>query len=178
MNPEDIVIRKMGVEDVPRVVDIERRVFAMPWTPGMFAKETSAVQDSLPLVALAGDRLIGYAVLWFVGVRVHLANIAVDAKFRRLGIGRMLLERVFEETRRRGSSKVSLETRVSNQAAVGLFRKMRFRTVTISHGYYTDNDEDALVMVRSLEGVSRKRRRDAGSDSSRPLSPVPPPSEG
>ncbi len=169
MTPEPLRIRRMEAEDVPRVMDIERRVFAMAWTPDMLYKETSTGQDSLPLVALAGDRLVAYAVLWFVGPRLHLANVAVDPEFRRRGIGTMLLGSVLEEARSRGFRRVSLETRVSNRAAIALFRKSRFRTVTISHGYYTDNDEDALIMVRTLESGSERDSKRTG----RPLSGGP-----
>ncbi len=144
----------MRVEDVPRVLEIERQSFAMAWTPEMFYKEISEDQDSEPLVALLDGQVLAYAIVWIVGPRLHLANIAVDPAFHRRGIGSALLGALFEIARDRGFGRVSLETRVSNRAAISLFRRMGFRTVTVSHGYYTDNNEDALVMVRRVEPES------------------------
>ncbi|MCK4547440.1 MAG: ribosomal protein S18-alanine N-acetyltransferase [Candidatus Eisenbacteria sp.] len=150
MRLEGMEIRRMQAGDVPGVVDIERRAFAMAWTCEMFLKEIAASADSVPLVMHLEGRLVAYAILWRVGRRFHVANIAVDERYQRRGLGTLLIRRVFEEALKRDCSRVSLETRVSNRVAINLFRKVGFRTVTVSHGYYTDNDEDALVMVRAI----------------------------
>jgi len=147
MTPETVRTRRMLPGDVPRVVEIERRCFRMAWTAEMFRREIESRPEGLPMVAHRGDQLVGYVVVWWVGPRLHLANIAVGEEARRRGIGTLLVERVFDEARARGCRRVSLETRVSNRGAIGLFRRLGFRTVTISHGYYSDNGEDALVMV-------------------------------
>jgi ribosomal-protein-alanine N-acetyltransferase len=151
MKLEGIHVRKMQVEDIPGVLDIERQSFKMPWTSQMFLSEIVAGEDSRPLVASAGSQLVAYAILWVVGPRLHLANIAVAEHCRRQGLGSVLVRRAFVEARERRCRRVSLETRASNHAAIDLFRKLGFRTLAISHGYYTDNGEDALVMVCPVE---------------------------
>lgn len=142
-----IRIRHMRVDDVERVVEIERQAFAMAWTADMFMREIAASEESLTLVASQDDEIFGYAILWPVGPRLHLANVAVAREFRRRKVGWRLIRQVFAEARERECRRISLETRTSNHAAIDLFRKVGFRTVAISHGYYSDNGEDALVMV-------------------------------
>lgn len=161
MKVESVEIRRMQLKDVGEVVKIEREVFSMAWTPSMFLKEITAEEESLPLVVSSGHEFLGYAIVWRLATRLHLANIAVDKRFRRRGIGSRLIHQIFAEAKARDCARVSLETRVSNRDAIRLFVRMGFRTVAISHGYYTDNDEDALVMVRQIPGDSESSPRAA-----------------
>ena len=43
---------------------------------------------------------------------------------------------------------ITLEVRVSNAAAIRLYRSLGFQPTGIRRGYYTDNREDALIMWR------------------------------
>jgi ribosomal-protein-alanine N-acetyltransferase len=167
MKVENIQIRRMHVRDLAGVLEIERQAFAMPWTSQMFLNEIAAAGESVPLVAHLGGRLVGYAILWLVGTRLHVANIAVEEGSRRLGIGTLLVRRAFVEARNRRCRRTSLETRASNRAAIDLFRTLGFRTVAISHGYYTDNDEDALVMVRAIEAEGKREESPSDAECQR-----------
>jgi ribosomal-protein-alanine N-acetyltransferase len=42
---------------------------------------------------------------------------------------------------------VTLEARVSNEPAIALYRKYGFNEVGLRRRYYSDNDEDAIIMT-------------------------------
>ena len=75
-------------------------------------------------------------------------NIAVDERYRRCGIARLLLDELFALTAAEGLRGYTLEVRVSNARAIELYERAGFRTTGLRRGYYTDNREDAYVMWR------------------------------
>ena len=75
-------------------------------------------------------------------------NIAVAPAYRRRGIARGMMERLFEVTARDVRRGYTLEVRVSNESAIRLYEALGFRARGIRRGYYTDNREDALIMWR------------------------------
>jgi ribosomal-protein-alanine N-acetyltransferase len=79
----------------------------------------------------------------------HIVSVAVLEEYRRVGLGRALVEEAMEGMKQRGCSEAYLEVRVTNQPAVLLYEKLGFRTVATHHGYYRDG-EDAYLMGRTL----------------------------
>lgn len=75
-----------------------------------------------------------------------IATIAVDPRFQRRGIGRMLLRACEERVRQ---PRVKLSVRISNHGAITLYENEGYQTVDVWGRYYSDN-EDALVMEKVL----------------------------
>lgn len=102
-----------------------------------------------------GEQILGFVGLWFMVDEAHIVTIAVAESQRRRGLGEMLLIAAIELAQRRGQEAMTLECRVSNTAAQALYEKYGFRRVGVRKRYYTDNDEDALIMttfpIRTLE---------------------------
>ena len=71
--------------------------------------------------------------------------------YRRLGVGSMLLEAVIERAKKLGLSILTLEVRQSNIAAQGLYRKYGFEEIGVRKRYYSDNNEDAVIMTKNLK---------------------------
>ena len=65
-----------------------------------------------------------------------------------------MLRFAFEKARELGASKMTLEVRVSNHQAQNLYRKLGFVERGIRKGYYTDTNEDALIMWKDDLGPS------------------------
>ncbi|HSS53216.1 MAG TPA: GNAT family N-acetyltransferase, partial [Gaiellales bacterium] len=84
----------------------------------------------------------------------HVMNVAVDAPWRGRGVARQMLERLFELTGEDIDRGYTLEVRVSNDSAIGLYRDLGFVETGVRRGYYTDNREDALIMWRDPEPVA------------------------
>jgi ribosomal-protein-alanine N-acetyltransferase len=134
--------------DLSAVEEIERRSYPTPWSRSMFAGEI-AKPSSICLGAFDGDdTLVGYLVVSRYVDAWHVMNIAVEPSLQRQGIGTTLLQRFFELTAGEGDDArgYTLEVRVSNEAAIRLYRRLGFRNRGVRRSYYTDNSEDALIM--------------------------------
>lgn len=139
----------MVPEDLDEVMAIEEGSFNVPWSRNFFQREL-ALKFSRTYIAREGGvtgPAMGYAVVWFVADELHLLNIAVAPGHRRKGAARRLLERVLAEARSRDCGLVVLEVRKSGHAAQALYESMGFEPVGIRPRYYSDNGEDAIVMV-------------------------------
>jgi [ribosomal protein S18]-alanine N-acetyltransferase len=93
------------------------------------------------------ERIVGFVGVWFMVGEAHIVTIAVEKRERRKGIGEMLLIAAIELATRRSQEVVTLECRTSNLPAQTLYEKYGFRKVGVRKRYYTDNDEDALIMT-------------------------------
>ncbi|MCJ7533062.1 MAG: ribosomal protein S18-alanine N-acetyltransferase [Anaerolineales bacterium] len=146
----DIAIRAMRFDDLERVTTIDEMSFSMPWPPHAYYKEMEK-SYSLTRVAeitfMSGSQYVaGMMVTWVVMDEAHIATLAVDPEYRRLGIARRLLADTLKLCIQQGVRVVTLEVRVSNQAAQVLYRSFKFEEVARRKGYYMDNHEDALIM--------------------------------
>ena len=142
-----IEFRKLKLRDLNAIEEIERTSYPTPWSRSMFAGEL-AKPSSICLGAIESekDELVGYLIISRYVDAWHVMNIAVAPAYRRRGIARNLMERLFEVTSRDARRGYTLEVRVSNEAAIRLYEGLGFKTRGIRRGYYTDNREDALVM--------------------------------
>lgn len=136
-------IRRLTYADLPSVIAIERRSFSSPWSLAMFVLELSK-PSGICLAAVAGDRLAGYLVCSRYESVWHLMNVAIEPERRRLGIASRLIEQLLAETG--PGARHTLEVRVTNGAAIEMYRRFGFRDAGRRRGYYHDNGEDALIM--------------------------------
>jgi [ribosomal protein S18]-alanine N-acetyltransferase len=142
-----IDIRRLGLSDLNAIDAIEQRAYRTPWSRSMFASEL-AKSSSISLGAFDGEQLVGYVVNSRYVDAWHVMNVAVDPDHQRRGIATRLLEHLFELTREDQRRGYTLEVRVSNQEAIGLYENLGFVRQGLRRGYYTDNREDALIMWR------------------------------
>ena len=138
-------LRPMEERDLVRIAAVEREVFSDPWPESFFRGELTH-EGVHAVVAEFGGELAGYCVAWLGGGTGHLGNLAVVPGRRRRGIARRLVEDLQEHARAVGAAAVTLEVRVSNFAAQGLYRAHGFRMAGLRRRYYRDTGEDALVM--------------------------------
>ena len=143
-------IRPLGLADLNTIDAIEQRAYRTPWSRSMFASEL-AKSSSICLGAFEGDQLVGYVVNSRYVDAWHVMNVAVDPDHQRRGIATRLLEHLFELTRDDQRRGYTLEVRVSNSEAIGLYESLGFVRQGLRRGYYTDNREDALIMWRDPE---------------------------
>ena len=90
--------------------------------------------------------LAGYAGLWLMVDEAHITTIAVRSEFRGRGLGELLLVSLAEIALDINARWLTLEVRVSNSVAQSLYRKYGFKPSGVRHRYYSDNQEDALIM--------------------------------
>lgn len=143
--PEEIVICPMAESDLDEVLAVEKCSYPKPWIREHFMAELLS-PHAFPLAAFTADgRLAGYICPVLVLDEGHIMNVAVHPDFRGRGVGRLLVERVMGDCREAGAAYVSLEVRVSNVAAIALYRRLGFTESGTRRRYY-ENGEDALLM--------------------------------
>ena len=90
--------------------------------------------------------IIGFAGMWLAFDEAHVTTIGVEPEQRGRGLGELLLLCMLDEAIARGANWLTLEVRVTNAAAQSLYRKYGFRAHGTRKRYYSDNNEDALIM--------------------------------
>ena len=144
-----IELRRLLLDDLREIEEIERRSYPTPWSRSMFAGEL-AKPSSICLGAFQADdeeaALVGYLIVSRYVDAWHVMNVAVDPQHRGRGVGTMLLERLFDLTADDARRGYTLEVRVTNVKAIELYERLGFRSRGLRRGYYTDNREDALIM--------------------------------
>ncbi|MBQ0139307.1 MAG: ribosomal protein S18-alanine N-acetyltransferase [Kurthia sp.] len=143
--------RLMTVEDVPAVHHIEEAVFPTPWTLESFYNEMNMNRQAHYVVAEdTQGNIIGFCGMWVVLDDSQITNVAVLPAGRGQGIGESLMRESIKLAKSMDVTIMSLEVRVTNHVAQNLYRKLGFQDGGIRKGYYTDNQEDALVMWVNL----------------------------
>lgn len=140
-------IRPMTAEDLPFVQLIESASFSTPWPPHAYRQELESNRLAHYLVALIGERIVGYGGIWLMVDEAHVTTFAVHPAYRRRRIGERMLIALLDLAVERGAREATLEVRLSNLPARRLYEKYGFRPVGIRPRYYSDNQEDALIMT-------------------------------
>jgi [ribosomal protein S18]-alanine N-acetyltransferase len=140
------------VDDLPDLLAIESASFAQPWSKGSFLSELRKPLPSLYVLRrqIPGC-ILGYICFWLVAEEIQMLNLAVHPDYRRQGLGRQLMTFLLSQARENGISKVFLEVRPSNRAAIALYVSFGFKILYRRPGYYAKEREDALVMEWSGE---------------------------
>ena len=149
------LIRRMRLEDVPAVHEIDVLSFSLPWPERSFRYEVTENPVSRGWVAEVDGRIAAMLVLWLVVDEAHIATIATHPDFRRQGIGERIMIEALIAAREEGAHRAFLEVRASNVAAQTLYEKYGFVVDGRRPRYYKDNFEDAILMsLPSLEGLT------------------------
>jgi ribosomal-protein-alanine N-acetyltransferase len=154
-----IVVDRMKVEDLPAVHVIERESFSTPWPAHAYRQELENNRLAHYIVARCGDEIVGFAGMWLLVDEAHVTTFATRQAWRRQGIGERLLLALLDLAVARGAHEATLEVRPSNAAARRLYGKYGFKVVGVRPRYYSDNNEDALIMTTpELEGRPMRER--------------------
>jgi ribosomal-protein-alanine N-acetyltransferase len=129
---------------------IERQSFAEPWSISSIAHEIT-YKHSVCLVAInENEKIIGHVSMRHIINEGHINNIAVLAEERKRGVGSLLLKALIGEAVKREIIGLTLEVRVSNNAAIKLYEKYGFTIEGYRKNYYSSPSEDAAIMWKKL----------------------------
>ena len=157
--PVKAVVEPMTLDDIAAVQAIERASFSAPWPANAYLSELQTNRLAHYLVVRAGGAVVGYAGLWLMVDEAHVTTFAIDPAWRRQHLGERLLLALLDLAILRRASEATLEVRLSNLPARLLYEKFGFRPVGIRPRYYTDNNEDALIMTTDhLDGAAMRDR--------------------
>lgn len=128
------------------VLKIEGQVYPRPWTLTLFMSELNLRTSRYYIAAKVGSDLVGYGGLMYSGDEAHITNIAVDPSCHRRKIGSRLMLNLARAAVGFGARHLTLEVRVSNAAAQAMYGRFGFQTEGVRRNYYTESNEDALIM--------------------------------
>ncbi|MGB9814070.1 MAG: ribosomal protein S18-alanine N-acetyltransferase [Thermovenabulum sp.] len=150
-NLPEIEIDLMRVEDLEEVLEIEKRSFTNPWSKYAFLSELNENRFATYIVIRTDGKIVGYGGMWIIFDEAHVTNVAVLPEYRGMGIGELIMRTLIDLAKKRGAIKMTLEVRKSNHIAQNLYTKLGFQPTGIRRGYYSDNNEDAIIMWKDIE---------------------------
>lgn len=140
----------MAIDDVARVVSIEKQAFSTPWPAEIFEELLTRDGAELLVLDVADEPVVGYAIFWAVMDQGELANIAIAEEWRGRRLGDYLLQGVLDHAAGCGVESLFLEVRESNAVARELYRTRGFVEVGRRADYYRKPREDARVLLKTL----------------------------
>jgi ribosomal-protein-alanine N-acetyltransferase len=157
--PLRVSIEPMGLDDLPTVQAIEEASFTTPWPPHAYRSEIETNRLAQYIVARVGGEVVAYAGMWMMVDEAHITTFAVHPRWRRQRIGERLLLTLLDLARGRRAREATLEVRLSNLPARRLYEKYGFRPVGLRPRYYSDDNEDALIMTTESLDTPRMQAR-------------------
>jgi len=142
-------IDKMSLADCPRVAEIEKLCFSVPWSLESFEGEFK-LDYAFYFAAYEEGNVVGYVGVHNTMWEGEITMIAVHPDFRRRGIARKLMERIIAFEKEKGIEQINLEVRESNISAVSLYEKLGYTKDGIRKNYYKDPVENAILMSYAI----------------------------
>jgi ribosomal protein S18 acetylase RimI-like enzyme len=178
MSMTSIELRELAPRHLAPVAALEAAVNPAPWSLRLFEEELAlppgsrhwlVAVDRPDLAAGHGaqgvadatttDSVVGFGGIMFADTTAHLMSLGVDPARQGQGIGRRLCAALFSEARRRGAAELTLEVRVSNRRASGLYeRTLAMTPVGIRPRYYTDGEDAMIYWLHDLQGPEMGQR--------------------
>jgi [ribosomal protein S18]-alanine N-acetyltransferase len=147
---EQIRIVPMEFSHLDEILNIEEKSFATPWSRYAFTCELMDNDFARYFVLIHDELVIGYMGLWVILDEAHITNVAIHPDYRNRRLGEVLIREVVWRCQGIGVLRMTLEVRVSNLSAQSLYTRLGFVSAGVRKGYYTDNQEDAIIMWKEL----------------------------
>ena len=150
-----ITFAQMQFNHLEQVLQIEKLSFPTPWTKNSFDYELRSNEFAHYIVALAGKlEVAGYAGMWVVLDEAHVTNIAVHQDYRGHGLGAPLMVQLMQRAIVLGVRRMTLEVRPTNAPARALYARLGFKDLGRRKNYYSDTNEDAIIMWKDDLGLN------------------------
>ena len=156
-----VSIREMTLADLRKVSEIDGQVHSQPWSLVLFKQELANDHRCYVVAEVAGE-VVGHGGVMFLADEGHISTMATDPASQRQGVASHVLAALVTASIKRGMRALTLEVRVGNEAAVSLYRKFGFAPSGVRPNYYSDTNEDALIMwAHDIDGSAYQLRLDA-----------------
>lgn len=145
-------IEPMKAEHIPEIAEIERLCFSLPWSENALRDELDNVNAHF-LTALTFGRVSGYIGVIEICGEADITNVAVQPDFRRMGIGKKLLDTAEKQATERKCESITLEVRESNEPAISLYSGSGYSPIGIRKNFYEKPTENAVLMTKQLTEI-------------------------
>ena len=145
-------VRLATIDDAHAIYEIEQQSFSVPWRLESVLAELEGAANKLYMVC-EENHIVGYAGAWLVYDEGQITNIAILPSARGKGYGSKLTKQLIDECFSRGMHEIFLEVRISNLAALAMYRNLGFSVKGIRKEYYSEPTEDAYIMSLVSEEI-------------------------
>ena len=139
-----------GLEHVSALEELEKLCFSTPWNEQMLKSQLPEDKHEF-IVAVNEEDLLGYVGMMYILDEGYISNVAVNPKFRRMGIADALINELVLRANNLDLAFITLEVRESNEAARALYSKHGFNDVGKRKNYYDFPKEDAILMTKFMK---------------------------
>lgn len=151
----DIYIKMADITYIDEIIEFEKECFSHRWSDNIIFSELINM-DSYYFMMFEEDVMIGFAGYQEVVGEAHIMTVGIKPDRRGKGYSLILMRVMLNHAAKKGIKDVTLEVREGNEAAIGLYEKLGFKKYGIRKNYYSDNNENALIMWRK-ENEEEKR---------------------
>ncbi len=143
-----IEVREMTLEDFEKVKLNLQDEFDEFWNASILKSELEN-ENSHYIVAVNNNEIVGFAGILVTLDDTEITNIVTKKTMRKKGIGKLLLDKLIEITKKLGKEKISLEVNEKNIAAIQLYKSFQFEQVGLRKKYY-NRENDAIIMTKKI----------------------------
>ena len=149
-----MIIRNANEEDLSAVMEIELESFEFSevFPVRQFLYYLNVFRDGFFVVVDSSGLIVGYAILACTQNLGYVLSIAVHPKNRKQGYANALLEFLELKCREKGVSNLRLDVRVSNTAAIELYKKLGLAELRVKKNFY-GKGVDALSMGKTVSSM-------------------------
>ena len=138
----------MTLEDFYKISGILQDEFDDFWNPSILKGELKS-SNSEYIVAILNEEIVGFAGIIITPDDTQITNIVTKKNKRKNGIGRKLLEKLIEMSKKHNKASISLEVNENNIAAITLYESLEFVRVGLRKNYYNGKD-NAIIMEKKI----------------------------
>jgi ribosomal-protein-alanine N-acetyltransferase len=157
MKSSDLILELARPADATAIATMSRDLIefglSWRWTPQRVAASIRAPEVNV-LVARIHQQTAGFAIMRYGEHVAHLDLLGVGLQYRRLGVGRQLIEWLEKCALIAGIIRVVLEVRAQNEGAQLFYKRLGYRPLVHLPGYY-QGVEAAVRMGRDLRASQR-----------------------
>lgn len=141
-----MIVRNVGPDDIYTVIELEYQNFDYPYPPEVINFLYESHRDTF-LVAEKDEDVIGFVIGIVQKKEGHVLVIAIRDDYKKKGIGTFLMKKLIDVYKKKGITRLKLEVRASNVAALSMYRNLGFK-ITNRLKHYYENGEDGFLLRR------------------------------
>ena len=145
-----MTIEPIVVDDIKDILILEQELYVKPWQEKDFLYELQENPFAYYFKMVHENMIIGYIGFWITFEIVQITKVSIAKKYQGKGLATIFMQDMEQRVKTAHCQVISLEVRVSNIAAISLYKKCGFTIQSIRKNYY-ENHEDAYLMVKELK---------------------------
>lgn len=141
------MMRLAKSKDVVTLARLDKQCNPSAWSEAQFL---ATIHDPHNVIYILekDDIAIGFIVWQHILDEIELHLIAIMPAWRRQGNALLLLNSMFMYAKQYNVKRIFLEVRAHNVGAQALYKYCEFVEIARRKAYYTDNNEDAILMEK------------------------------